>query len=234
MLALHSLIYLYFRLRDELAKGSAPKQIVDDLPRNSTDYVRVVGCSIPEGTLFAGGDTHFLESLGFSGSLSGAVNEDVIRNRLEVEQLSGAFKELQMNACRAMYEDDPAILNEWKAWTKLEMQQASRKADEGFIVWIKPRVDCVPIPQKIFPPAPVITTDGSKLAKNHPAVKAHKAASRVLGLLRLDKRVDRAGEFSLGCFHERMRSCLYDEEISYCEFLESGDDDGMTAYRARK
>ena len=66
-----------YRICAELAKGSAPKQIVDDLPRNSTEFVRITGCSIPEGTLFVGGDIQFRESLGFTGSLAGDVHDDV-------------------------------------------------------------------------------------------------------------------------------------------------------------
>ena len=225
-----------YRICAELAKGSAPKQIVDDLPRNSTEFVRITGCSIPEGTLFVGGEIQFRESLGFTGSLAGDVHDDVFRNRIELSQLSESFKELQVNACRAMYEDDREILKEYEDWRKLEMQQASRNTDEGFIVWIKPEVGQVPVPQKNFPPAPIVSGDGAslpKLAKNHPALKTQKAATRTLDLLRLDKRVDQAGEFTVGCFQERMRSCLYGEEISYCEFLEAGNDDGLTAYRAR-
>ena len=232
----------------ELEKGAAPKHIIDDSPTDKSDFIRVRGCSIPAGTLFVGGDTAFRESLGFKGDLAGDMDEDIIRNRLELAKLSESFKELQMTACQAMYEDDPVILNEWKEWTKLDMlQESSKKDDEGFIVWIKDPVDSLPIPQKIFPPAPVmqVSADGSHeeptlavkssaKSSNHPSIKTAKAAHRTLDLL-TTKRVERGREFTDDCFVLGRPSILFNEEIDYCEFLTAGGSkDGLTAYRFRK
>ena len=221
----------------ELDQGSAPKQVIDVLPTNSSNFSRITGCHIPKGTLFVGGDQSFRQSLGFSGDLSSDVAESVIRDRLEFATLSETFQDLQARASEAMYQDDPSTLDEWRHWTVLDMQEASRTEEEGFIVWVKPAAKTIPIPQKNYPPAPVVDGETVVWPKKgeHPSVRTTKAAARTLDLLK-SKRVERCGDFTPDCFKSGKLSAVYTEELGFCEFLTAAgsNKEGIIAYRSRK
>jgi len=188
-----------------------------------------------------GGDINLRKSVGVQGDLSGEVDAVTLSDRIELDKLSPTFAQLQLTAMGKMYAEDSALLQEWRSWSKLDMQLASKQKDEGFIIWLKPAADRVTIPKKIVPPAPALAPasdeiDGddthSRTTKANPSKKTQQAALRVLELLKRG-RIHDGGTFTDDCFKRGGPSLLFTEEREYCERLAAGQNTGQTVYNIR-